>query len=124
MVLKMIIVYIALVLYFTVDAIAAEIYERKGYTRLKGALWGLIPVYGLIHVLRARDIKIYQKTALSKFYAPKEILMKLLTFAELVLVAVIVIVPVIYMIGSSFAAQTGLPTTFWPKTLTLNNYTK
>ena len=85
MVLKMIIVYIALVLYFTVDAIAAEIYERKGYTRLKGALWGLIPVYGLIHVLRARDIKIYQKTALSKFYAPKEILMKLLTFAELVL---------------------------------------
>ena len=50
--------------------------------------------------------------------------MKLLTFAELVLVAVIVIVPVIYMIGSSFAAQTGLLTTFWPKTLTLNNYTK
>ena len=124
MVLKMIIVYLVLVLYFTVDEIAAEINERKGYTRFKGALLGLIPVYGLIYVLRARDIKLYQKSALTKFYKPKEILMKLLTFAELVLVAVLIIVPVIYMIGSSFAAQTGLPTTFWPKTLTLSNYTK
>ena len=50
--------------------------------------------------------------------------MKFLTFAELVLVAVIVIVPVIYMVGSSFAAQTGLPTTFWPDVLTLDNYKK
>ena len=124
MVLKMLILYFVLVLYFTVDAIAAEVYERKGYTSLKGALWGLIPVYGIIHVFRARDIKLYQKTALTKFYKPKELLMKFLTFAELVLVAVIVIVPVIYMVGSSFAAQTGLPTTFWPDTLTLNNYTK
>lgn len=53
MIIKMIIGYLILVLYFTADAVAAEVYERKGYTRFKGALWGLIPIYGVIHVFRS-----------------------------------------------------------------------
>ncbi|NLD26175.1 MAG: sugar ABC transporter permease, partial [Acholeplasmataceae bacterium] len=40
------------------------------------------------------------------------------------LVAVLIILPVIYMIGSSFARTSGLPTTFLPREYTLDNYKK
>lgn len=122
MLLTIIIIYLLIVLYFTADAVAAEVYEKKGYTRFKGALWGLIPIYGVIHCFRARDIKKYQKSGLRQFYTPKELFMKFITFAQLVFTAIIIILPVIYMIGSSFAKQSGLPTTFWPDKFTFDNY--
>lgn len=119
---KILIVFILIVIYFTQDAIGAEVYEKKGYSKFKGALWSLIPVYGIIKCFRAPAIKEVQKGALRKYYKPSEIGMKLLIFAELVLLAVIVVIPVIYMVGSSFAKSSGLPTTFWPTTMTLDNY--
>ncbi len=124
LILEIILIYLLLVLYFTQDAIGAEVFEKKGYSRFKGALWSLIPVYGLIYVFRAPSIKPVQKGGLKQYFTLKEILMKLLTFAELILLAVIVIIPVVYLIGSSFSDTAGLPTTFWPAKMTLDNYTK
>jgi arabinogalactan oligomer/maltooligosaccharide transport system permease protein len=116
--------FFAIVLFLTQNAIGAEIYERKGYSRQKGAYWCLIPIYGFIHVLKAPSHKQLQKGALRRFYKPSEILIKFLTFTELTLVAVLIILPVIYMIGSSFARTSGLPTTFLPREYTLDNYKK
>ncbi len=45
-------------------------------------------------------------------------------FAELVLVAILIILPVTYMIGSSFARTSGLPQTFLPTKYTLDNYNR
>jgi arabinogalactan oligomer/maltooligosaccharide transport system permease protein len=122
MFLKILIGYLIAVLYFTHVSISAEVYEKKGYSKNHGSYWGLIPIYGLIHVFSKVSIKEIRKDSLKQFYSLNEIVMKLLTFAELVFVLIIVILPVVYMVGSSFAATTGLPTTFWPANLTFANY--
>jgi len=122
--LTIFLVYLAIVLYFTQDAIGAEVFEKKGHSRFKGALWSLIPVYGIIHCFRAASIKNVQKGTFLQFFSVKEILMKLLTFGELVLLAAVVLVPVIYLVGSSFSTTSGLPTTFWPARMTFANYTR
>ena len=90
---KILIGYILAVLYFTYVAIGAEIYERKGYSKSKGAYWCLIPGYGLYRVLKAPAIRDVPKGALRKYYKPSEIL-KIVIFAELVLVAISIILPV------------------------------
>ena len=110
MIVKALIIYLAIVVYFVLDAIAAQIYEEKGYKQIKGALWGLIPVYGIIRALKVPPLK------------AKSILWTTLLIAQITLVAIIVILPVIYMIGSSFADTSGLPTTFWPEKMTWGNY--
>lgn len=120
--LLLLLIYLALVIHFVIDAVAAEVYEKKGYSRTIGALWGLIPIYGIIHNFLAKDRREYQKSGLKKYYSPKELLMKFITFASLVLLGLLIIFPVIYMISSSFAKTSELPTTFFPKKLTTDNY--
>lgn len=124
MILRMILVYFLLVIYFVADSVAAGIFEKKGYSQFKGALWGLIPVYGIIRAFQVKSKKAVTKAGLRKIYSPGELGLKFITMMQLVFTAVIIIVPVIYMVSSSFADQTGLPTTFIPDTWTLRNYEK
>lgn len=122
MILKGLLIYLAIVIYFVLDAIAAQIYEQKGYKQIIGALWGLIPVYGIIRALKVPPLKAVTKSAIRKPLKVKSILWTSLLIGQIVLVAIIIILPVIYMVGSSFADTTGLPTTFWPEKMTWNNY--
>lgn len=122
MILKGLLIYLAIVIYFVLDAIAAQIYEQKGYKQIIGALWGLIPVYGIIRALQVQPLKAVTKSAIRKPLKVKSILWTTLLIGQIVLVAIIIILPVIYMVGSSFADTTGLPTTFWPEKMTWNNY--
>ncbi|HRS31061.1 MAG TPA: sugar ABC transporter permease [Bacilli bacterium] len=59
---------------------------------------------------------------MKKIYSSKSLIAKYLIFAELVGLGIIVLLPIIYIVGASFAKQSGLPTTFWPRNLTLENY--
>lgn len=122
MIVKALIIYLAIVVYFVLDAIAAQIYEEKGYKQIIGALWGLIPVYGIIRALKVPPLKAVTKAAIRRPLKVKSILWTTLLIAQITLVAIIVILPVIYMIGSSFADTSGLPTTFWPEKMTWSNY--
>lgn len=113
--------YIFVVLYLTQVSLGAEIYERKGYKKTNGAYWCLLP-FGILRVIFAPALREVPKGALRKYYKPTEILMKILTFAELTLVAILIILPVTYMVGSSFARTSGLPKTFLPTSYTLDNF--
>ncbi|HPD13081.1 MAG TPA: sugar ABC transporter permease [Bacilli bacterium] len=111
-----------IVTYFVQDGLAADFAEKKGYGQLSGALWGLIPVYGLLRYAKKPKRKNVQSTTIKKIYSSKSLIAKYLIFAELVGLGIIVLLPIIYIVGASFAKQSGLPTTFWPRNLTLENY--
>jgi len=119
---RLLIIYLIIVLYFTQNAIGAEIYEKKGYSKFRGVLWCLLP-FGIIKVCRAPTRKELHKGIYRKLLSFKELSLKFLTFMELVLLAVIVIIPVVYMVGSSFSNAKQLPTDFWPVgKLNFDNY--
>lgn len=117
------IVYL-IVTYFVQDSLAGDLAEKKGYTRFVGALWGLIPFYGLIKYARAPKRRNVQNSTIRNTYSPKEIFTKYLIFTELTVLVIIVLLPVIYLIGASFTNQASLPTTFWPDKarFTFKNY--
>jgi arabinogalactan oligomer/maltooligosaccharide transport system permease protein len=112
------------VLLFTHSATCGDIYDKKGFSRTKGALIGLIPVYGMIHALRKKGLKQMFKGSLTVILGFKEIAMKFLTFTYLTLAIVVVLFPITYLVGASFSNMTSLPTTIWPSSdlFTLQNY--
>lgn len=124
MFIKILVIYLAIVTYFVIDALAAQIYKKKGYSQLRGALWGLIPFYGLIRAIQIKPFRQTANRSIKKILTAKNILLTYLLLGQIILVAIIVIIPVTYMIGSSFAKTSTLPTTFWPSVVTLDNYVK
>ena len=114
--------FFLIVTYFVQDALAAAFANKKGYTALAGALLGLIPLYGLIWYGAKPKKKNVQAATIKKIYSVKNILKSYLIFTELVGLGIIVLLPIIYILGASIAKQSNLPTTLWPRTLTLDNF--
>jgi len=117
-------VFLALVLWFTHSSIAGQVFEKKGYSKTWGSLVGLIPVYGLYSAFTVRSKKELHKGAFRSIIGFKEILMKILTFGQLVLAAGVVLFPILYLVGSSFTNTSELPNTLWPSVMYFQNYTK
>jgi len=125
MIIKIIVVLLAFALWFTHSAICADIYEKKGYPKTKGAFIGLLPIYGMVHAFRIKSKKQLFKETLRSAIGLKEVSMKLLTFLQLTIAAALVLFPVVYLISASFTNTSDLPTLLFPtKSLfTLENYT-
>lgn len=121
-ILKWFLIILVIAAYFVEDAVTADIYDKKGLGKTKGAFVGLIPVYGLVKALRIKTEKEIHPRVIRQCYMPKELLMKLLVFLELVVLSVIVVLPVVYIIGSSLSNTNQLPTTFWPEKISFEKY--
>lgn len=108
---------------FVMQSISVDIAEKKGYNKNKAVFMGLIPIYGLIYYLRL-PIKKYGTTqrTIKLCYQPRKIIGKYFVYLELLFVATIVIIPVIYIIGASLSTTSSLPNTIWPKKITWKNY--
>lgn len=111
-----------IVTYFVQGGIASDLALYKGYGQRNGALWGLIPVYGIIRYASKPKHKNVQSSTINSIYSTRSLLARYLIFGELVVLGIIVVLPIIYLIGAAFAKQSGLPTTFWPARLTLDNF--
>ncbi len=101
-----------------------KLFAKKDYPdemdTLKAAmiyLSTLLPVFGLIYILwlvpKRRNIS---NSAIKESLSIGSILTRLLVYGEITLVAVIVIVPVVYIFGLAFSnIQSNIPNTIWPE---------
>lgn len=119
-------VILVLAIWVTMSAMAGEVYEKKGYSRTKGSLIGLIPVYGFVLSMLAKPKRQVLKGGLVAHIGVKETFMKLATFVHLIISAGLVLFPVVYLIGASLSNTSELPFTLFPnETLfTWNNYVR
>ena len=116
------IILVALVLIFTHQSLCVSIAKKKGQNEFLAGLIGLIPVYGMIHYLRAEPVRPLSPTALPAILNPKNILGTMVIYLELTALAAIVVVPIIYAIGTSLSPNAGILNTIWPKEPSLVNY--
>ncbi len=107
-------VFLFLVLLFTHSALTADVYAQKGYPKTRGALMGLVPVYGLLHAMRLPNRKQVLAGAYRYIFSFREIGMKLLTFLQLCLAVFFVLFPIVYLFSASFTNTSELPTTLFP----------
>lgn len=89
--------------------------SKKGYEGIIVGLIGLIPIYGFVHYMRKEKRRNVSKQALRNVFSPKNFLGRALIYGEITIVAIIVIIPVIYIFGMAFAnLRSNIPNQLWP----------
>lgn len=117
-------IILAIATIFVFQSLTVDVAERKGYNKLKASLIGLIPVFGLIYYLKKPIIR-YGMTlrGVRHVLRFRAILQKYIVYMELIIVAIIVLIPITYAVGASLNNTSALPTTIWPKNgITFRNF--
>ena len=115
-------VFVALVTIFTLQSLSVAIANKKGKNTTIAGFIGLVPIIGLIYYLKIEPERKLSSTAISNILSPKNILGTMFIYSELVLLAFVVVVPIIYTFGTSLSPNSGILNTIWPKNPSFTNY--
>lgn len=108
--------FLLVIVIFFQSSMGADIAERKGYPPFTGALYGLLPVVGIWLILQFKNRKAIDKEAIWYTVRSEVWLTKLVLFAEIVALSVVVAVPIIYIVGMAVSnQQNNIPVTIWPE---------
>ena len=106
--------FLVLLVIFVHQSTVYEYARRKGYEGIKPGLIGLIPIYGLIHYQKAQKKRNVSDSGLKEVFKLNHMFQRVLLYIEIVLVAAVVIVPVIYIFGLAFSnIRSDIPNQIW-----------
>ena len=112
-----------LVFLFTHQSLVVSVAERKGYKGLMPGFMGLIPGFGFYYYLKMRtSLRNINKDSLKFVFTPSNITGTMVIYGELILLGIIVLVPILYVVGASLNPLSGIPSTIWPDSPTLDNF--
>jgi len=112
---KLLLIFVVIVVFFVSQAITADYASKKGYEGLLPSLISLIPIGGWIYFYKLPKRRNVSPSGIKAIYKPSEIIAKLLIYAQIVLTAIIVIVPIVYIFGMAFSnMKTDIPNQIWP----------
>lgn len=116
------IIYIILVALFTHQSLVVAIADKKGQDKTKAGFIGLIPVFGLYHYLKMEPVRPLSSTAIKSILNLKNILGTMVIYGEMIALAFVVVIPIIYAMGTSLSPNAGILNTIWPKNPSWVNY--
>jgi len=115
--------FLVILLLLVHQGLVVEYASKKGYEGIEAGLMGLVPIYGFIHFMNRPKRRNTSKISIRATFSIKNILIKTLINAELTLLVVVVLVPVIYIFGMAFSPGTStIPNTIWPSNPTWNGF--
>ena len=115
-------IYLLLILLFTHQSLCVSIADKKGQNTTKAGFIGLIPVYGMFHYLTVEPVRPLSPTAIPTILKPKNIFGTMFIYAEMTALAFVVVIPIIYAIGTSLSPNAGILNTIWPENPSFVNY--
>jgi len=108
-------VYLIIILFLMHQGTVVDYAGKKGYIGIKVGLIGMIPVYGFIYYKNKKKLRNASPQAIKEVFRFSNMLSRLFIYGEITLVAVVVIVPVVYIFGMAFAnIRTDIPNQIWP----------
>jgi arabinogalactan oligomer / maltooligosaccharide transport system permease protein len=117
-------IFLILLALFVHQSTVVEYARKKGYEGIMPGLIGLIPGYGIVHYMRAPKKRNVSKMGLKEVFKFKHILHRAFIYAEIVLIATVVIIPVVYIFGLAFSnIRSDIPNTIWPETPSFEAFT-
>ncbi len=121
---QLLIIYMAMVILLFHQGIVVEYARKKGYEGLKVGLFGLVPIVSFMYYVRAPKKRNISKAGLKAIFSFGNIISRLAIMMEIVLLAIVVIVPVVYIFGMAFAnLQSAIPNTIWPENPSFEAFT-
>lgn len=118
----MIIVFIIILLFLLHQGTVVDYAAKKGYEGTRVGLIGLIPIYGYLYYRALPKRRNVSNITLREVFKPSHMFARLFVYAEITLVAIVVIIPVIYIFGMAFAGRASIPNTIWPETPNINAF--
>ncbi len=120
--LKGFLIFLALVIIFTLQSLTVAIANKKGKNTTKAGFIGIIPGFGIWYYLKMKPERKLSRTAIPNILSVKNILGTAFIYSELIILAFVVVVPIIYTIGTSLSPNSGILNTIWPDNPSLINY--
>ncbi|MDO9629413.1 MAG: sugar ABC transporter permease [Acholeplasmataceae bacterium] len=113
----MFIIYGIIISFLLHQGLVVNYASKKGYEGIKPGLVGLVPIYGFIYYNMQPKRRNVSKQAIREVFKFSSIIQKIFVYGQITLVAVVVIVPVIYIFGMAFSnLRTDIPNQIWPDT--------
>jgi len=124
--LRMLVLYFVIILVILLNqGLTVDFAKNRGYEGTKYGLIGLIPIISfiIIHKTCPQTRSYDEGRKLIDVFKPKNVLTRLLIQGQVALMAVIVIVPVVYIFGMAFSdLRSNIPSAIWPKNPNLNSF--
>ncbi len=113
---QLLMIYLFMVLILFHQGIVVEYARKKGYEGVKVGLFGLIPVLSFIYYVKAPKKRNISKAGLKAIFSFGNLIGRLAIMMEIVMLAIVVIVPVVYIFGMAFSnLQSAIPNKIWPE---------
>ncbi len=100
---------------FVNSSICATIAYKKGMNKFVASAFGFIPIIPCFYYCITNGKKRILPDTVYNTYTFKEVAGRVCLYCELVVLSFIVLVPIIYLLGSSLSNSTVIPSSFWPK---------
>lgn len=114
--LQLISIFLIFLVIFVHQSTVYEYARRKGYEGIKPGLIGLIPVYGLMYYKRAKKKRNVSDRGLKEVFKANHMFQRVLLYIQILVVAALVIVPVVYIFGLAFSnIRSDIPNQIWPE---------
>ncbi|MBN2300481.1 MAG: hypothetical protein JXC31_04760, partial [Acholeplasmataceae bacterium] len=103
-------VYIVIILFLIHQSTVVDYAGKKGYVGTKVGLIGLIPIFGFYYYKKKPKLRNVSPQAIKEVFKFSNMFSRIFVYAEITLVAVVVIVPVVYIFGMAFSnIRTAIP---------------
>ncbi len=109
-------IFIVILILFIHQGTVVDYARKKGYEGTQVGLIGLIPVYGFYYYYAKEKRRNVSRQGLKEVFSLSNFIQRILIYGEITLVAIIVIVPVVYIFGMAFSnLRTDIPSAIWPE---------
>lgn len=120
--LKMFAVLILLVMVFINQSVTHSIADNRGQNTIIAGLIGFLPLISIGYYLLIPSKRNILEQTVRKQYSVKEILGRGVIYAEMIMLAFVVLVPVIYIIGTALTNSSEIPYRLWPDEVSFKNF--
>lgn len=107
---------------FVNSSICSSLAYKKGLNQLVGGFFGLIPIISVFYYCLTRGKKRILPETVYQTYSFADIFGRVVIYGELVILSFVVVVPIIYLLGSALSPTLSIPDAIWPSKPTLDNF--
>ncbi len=114
--------FVIIIFFFVNSSVCSSIAYKKGMNRLAAGFFGFVPFVSTFYYCLTIGKKRILPETVYQTYSFKDILGRLVIYGELVVLSFVVLIPIVYLLGSSLSPTDSIPREIWPSKPTWRNF--
>lgn len=114
--------FVIIIFFFVSSSVCSSIAYKKGMNRLVAGFFGFVPFASVFYYCITNGKKRILPETVYQVYSFKDILGRVVIYGELVVLSFVVLIPIVYLLGSSLSPTESIPNEIWPSHPTWRNF--